>query len=330
MTELERILHTSSDELELGLLRSADRDDPSPAAFSKTAVALGLGGLTLSVAGGAGAAGGGAVATGIVLAGSIWVAALKALAIGATSGLLISAGVQAVSSEPPREETASTASKPGKTESERADKAQQATAGLKTPSSTGAPAQLAETLTPVLPSDGVSSAATPKDTQRGATSGGSGAVDRSLQWANGIGSNPAGQLSRIAPARAAFDSLDAARVNETEAPPHAPSAAPTASANRTVARMAPPVSIAEEVRTLDRARQALSGGRAREALNELERYQSQWPRGVFASEVLVLRVEAKLKLGDRASAEREARRLIDAQPKSRHAARLRALLGIVE
>src|SRR5262245_25039220 len=104
MTELEPILHTSSDELELGLLRSADGDEPSPAAFSKTAVALGLGGVALSAGGSAGAASGGAAGL-----ASIWVAALKALAIGATSGLVVSAGAQAVLSEPHREETASVA-----------------------------------------------------------------------------------------------------------------------------------------------------------------------------------------------------------------------------
>jgi len=40
----------------------------------------------------------------------------------------------------------------------------------------------------------------------------------------------------------------------------------------------------------------------------------------------VLRVEAKLKLGDRASAVRDARALIDARPNSRYAARLRSLI----
>jgi len=47
---------------------------------------------------------------------------------------------------------------------------------------------------------------------------------------------------------------------------------------------------------------------------------------VFTSEVLVLRVEAKLKLGVRAAAVREARALIAARPNSRYAARLRALI----
>jgi len=40
-----------------------------------------------------------------------------------------------------------------------------------------------------------------------------------------------------------------------------------------------------------------------------------------------LRVEARLTLGDRATAEREARVLIDAEPTSRYATRLRSLLG---
>ena len=88
----------------------------------------------------------------------------------------------------------------------------------------------------------------------------------------------------------------------------------------------PAISIAEESCAIDRARQALLDRARARALSELERYQARWPRGVFASEVLVLRVEAKLKLGDRASAVREARALIDARPNSRYAARLRALI----
>jgi len=85
------------------------------------------------------------------------------------------------------------------------------------------------------------------------------------------------------------------------------------------------VSIAEEVAAVDRARHALRQGHAGEALDELNRYQARWPKGVLATEVVVLRVEAKLRLGDRAAAKSEARAFIAAQPGSRYAVRVKEL-----
>ena len=338
MTELEPLVHSSSDELELDLLRSADGDEPAPAAFSRTAVALGLGGLTLSAASGAGAASGaaGGGAGAVVVGASIWVTALKALAIGATGGLIVSAGAQAVLSEPPREATATAAF-----DSSREKSHVEARQAPVVPAERVTAASRSETETTARPFDAFptsSDAVTnslpiqPRNqVRRDLTSDRAGAQNGTPSPANvnGAANDPGGLPALTTPSRAAFDPVVTARSGDSANPAHVP-VAPSVSSGKTVARPQPAVSIAEEVRTLDRARQALSSGRARDALRELERYQSQWPRGVFASEVLVLRVEAKLKLGDRASAEREARALIDAQPKSRHAARLRALLGIAE
>jgi hypothetical protein len=114
-------------------------------------------------------------------------------------------------------------------------------------------------------------------------------------------------------------SLDAESVSGFGvAPPTAASASASASA---------PSSMGEEIAAIDRVRQDLQQGNARLALGELERYEVRWPNGVFALEAVVLRVEAMLVSGDRAAAERAARRVLAAQPNSRHAARLRALLG---
>jgi hypothetical protein len=85
------------------------------------------------------------------------------------------------------------------------------------------------------------------------------------------------------------------------------------------------VSIAEEVAAVDLARHTLRQGRAGEAFDQLNRYQERWPNGVLATEVVVLRVEAQLRLGRREAAKRDARAFIQTQPSSRYAARLREL-----
>ena len=78
---------------------------------------------------------------------------------------------------------------------------------------------------------------------------------------------------------------------------------------------------------LDRARAALGRGQPREALFELDRYQQQWPAGILSAEALVVRVAALVKIGDRATAARLARPLMEAEPNGRHAAQLRELLA---
>jgi hypothetical protein len=128
------------------------------------------------------------------------------------------------------------------------------------------------------------------------------------------------------PAVAAFPS-------EPAAPAAAPSGAPltgaAAGARTAVATSsgAAPVSIAEEVALVDRARHALRQGRAGEAFDTLSLHQSRWPNGALATEVRVLRVEALLRLGQRASAQRDAKAFIAVQPNSRYAARLRELFA---
>lgn len=83
-----------------------------------------------------------------------------------------------------------------------------------------------------------------------------------------------------------------------------------------------------EIAAMDRARQYLQRANASAALTELDDYRARWPHGVFALEAVVLRVQALLARGDRAGAERAARPVLTAQPQSRHAARLRALLEV--
>ena len=305
MTDLVPLLQTSSDETELLLLRALTREEPSAAAMARTAAALGVGASALTVAGTATAA---STVTGIVKS-SIWAPVFKALAIGASSGLIVSAGAHSVLSEPPGEADPAPAA--------AAPAARGVTAKPSSPS-------ILAPSTPVLAAveEAPKAVSTPSVQARAeAPQAVHNAQSPIPLYPPVRGETPA--------ARATFAPLEPPATERAGPGPVSPPPASTAaapSAEPKAASATPSVSIAEEVRAVDRARQALASGRARVALNELERYRAEWPKGVFTSEVLVLRVEAKLKLGDRASAEREARALIDAAPNSRYAARLRALI----
>jgi outer membrane protein assembly factor BamD (BamD/ComL family) len=74
-------------------------------------------------------------------------------------------------------------------------------------------------------------------------------------------------------------------------------------------------------------RDHLTAGRTTQALSEIQRYRAQWPRGALAAEAAILRVDALLRSGNRAEADREAEALIKRAPESRYATRARALLG---
>lgn len=127
------------------------------------------------------------------------------------------------------------------------------------------------------------------------------------------------------------DSLGVARASEPSRPALAPLSSVAAFApqpSSEPAAAAPnAISIAEQVEIIDRARRALKDGRAREALADASAYSQRWPSGSLAIEAVIVRVEAELALGDRASAERDAQRVIDARPGSRYAARLRQLFS---
>jgi hypothetical protein len=81
--------------------------------------------------------------------------------------------------------------------------------------------------------------------------------------------------------------------------------------------------LAEEVRALDEARQALRQGQPGHALALLESRR----QGALAAEAAVLRVEALIRSGQRAAAEREAAPILAQNPTGLHATRVRSLLG---
>lgn len=131
--------------------------------------------------------------------------------------------------------------------------------------------------------------------------------------------SPASTTARPAPSTAAANPTPAAPMGSTASFAAEPSPSPLT----TEATSA----LTDEVRSLDAARRELSAGHARAALAALETYRARFPQGSLRTEATVLRVEALLRAGDRASAEREANDIVRAAPGTRHAARVLDLLA---
>ncbi len=119
-----------------------------------------------------------------------------------------------------------------------------------------------------------------------------------------------------------------------EVPADVPSSdAPRARSNDARTRSSPRAhssalgALGEQVSALDSARRALAAGDAASAVRQLDDYEARFPGGALVEEAEVLRVEALLAEGDRASAARVGDRFLSAHPNSPHAARVRALLA---
>lgn len=92
----------------------------------------------------------------------------------------------------------------------------------------------------------------------------------------------------------------------------------------------PPIDVerlSEEVRVVDRARSALSSGRAREAIRALDEYEAEFAVRRFEPEALYLRMKALLAMGSETEARLVAERLSSSYPKSPHTARARLVLS---
>ena len=88
----------------------------------------------------------------------------------------------------------------------------------------------------------------------------------------------------------------------------------------------PGSSLAEQVRSLDRARLALRSGQTWAALQEIAHYRAAWPSGVFLTEASVLEIEALAARGERTMAAASAAAFVAAHPDSPQAERLRRLV----
>ena len=89
-------------------------------------------------------------------------------------------------------------------------------------------------------------------------------------------------------------------------------------------------SLADEVAALDAAREALRSGNASQALRALDDHDRRFRGGMLGMEATVMRIEALVVRGDRATAARIGRAFLDAHPRSPHAPRVRSLLGLSE
>jgi hypothetical protein len=87
--------------------------------------------------------------------------------------------------------------------------------------------------------------------------------------------------------------------------------------------------LAEEVAQLQKAKLALKGGNAAQALSELATYAQRFPRPTLGTEALVLRIEAlsQAGAGDKARAKSLAEGFLAKNPNSPYAARLRTLVA---
>jgi len=85
--------------------------------------------------------------------------------------------------------------------------------------------------------------------------------------------------------------------------------------------------LGEQVASVDRARSALAGGDAAEAIRLVDDYDARFPGGALAQEATTLRIEALLKEGRSVDAAQVADRFLSAHPTSPYAAKLRRLLG---
>jgi hypothetical protein len=81
-----------------------------------------------------------------------------------------------------------------------------------------------------------------------------------------------------------------------------------------------------EVRTLDRAKSALSSGNAAVALQALDEHDRGFPDGALGPEATVLRARALVAAGNRPGALAIARGIVRSHPESAHAKTLRTLL----
>jgi hypothetical protein len=125
-----------------------------------------------------------------------------------------------------------------------------------------------------------------------------------------------------APPPPAADIAEPAPPAEEAAPPK-PASVVTAGAPS-----AKPNPFVEELALVDAARAALAAGDAAKAMRLLDERDRRFARGTFGQETAVVRIEALVHRGDRATALRLGQVFLDAHPRSTAASHVRSLLGL--
>ncbi|WP_437288919.1 hypothetical protein [Sorangium sp. So ce406] len=146
---------------------------------------------------------------------------------------------------------------------------------------------------------------------------------------------PAASAQPVAPAPAPSGPVTRAPIplQASASPSPAPAAAASpprakgAASRARSAPVAPADALGEQVAMIDRARDALGAGDAAGCLAALDAHDERFPRSAMGEEATVLRIEALIRLGDRARAADLGQRFLASRPTSPHAAGVRALLG---
>jgi hypothetical protein len=112
----------------------------------------------------------------------------------------------------------------------------------------------------------------------------------------------------------------------SESAPAPATGAPGANAPQEPAAARRAAMLTDELGALDHARLALSGGDARQALDELDAYDHRFPGGRLQIEAEVLRIDAFAKLGRKDVARQRAEAFLKRHPNSVLATRVRAHL----
>ena len=159
----------------------------------------------------------------------------------------------------------------------------------------------------------------------GGPMGGEQHVSKAVVAVHGPAVRAATRAAQAVPVASADDAaVPAAQAEEPEAAK--PVAKPVAKADDRQAAD-PRSSLAQEVASLDQAREALAHGDSATALRELEKHQQKFQgSGALGPEAMVLRIEAVSARGDRAATTALANDFLSRFPSSPHAARVRSLL----
>jgi hypothetical protein len=317
---LRRLCHTSSDDLELALLRSAESDAPSARSLAGAALAVGLSAETAAGLSGlerlsalesglvpqsspsAGSAfsgagpGGGANAS----AAGASLGVLKYAALGVVSGLLVTAGMRLAwpgsSASPDASERAALAA-PSKVKRALAAKA---------PSRVVPPAEVLRSLPEraSVPKPLLSALPVERNRSRGAEPG---SAPRAESGQAPLAKMPIHPAPSVLPA-----------------PSGSPAFAPVAAASSSEPDVE--ASIGREIALLDQVRRAIGNGSAGRAVALLDRYESMPRSGTLDQEATLLRVRALSALGAHGAAANVARGFLARHPESRHAGSLQALV----
>jgi hypothetical protein len=319
MTELRPLLDTSDDELELALLHSADDDVPPVASMLGAAALIGLNGSVLGsvrtpttsgtpspTASGVHAAPHAALGTssGVLARTSAALLALKPVALTIVAGLALLGGYRAL-------ELASEFAHSRSAPAHLSALAQRPSAPLQ------APAPLVPSAPePAAPSHTVAGESAPaetdrpRDSARAAVSGASAPSKRGPSKLSGaLAHDP---RAEVAPEPDPALALTTDQENEPE-PARSPVETQTT------------LSLAPEVKLLDRARAALLAEDPYSALRVLDEYGNAKRSGILDPEAAVLRIRALLDLGQRKAAATLAQLLIASHPESRRVDWLRSL-----